>query len=87
MHLSALTNQPRITRFLLLAGAQPNIEDGNGNTALHVACRMNNLKCVEALCDRITSFDKNYYRFKYIAEPIPAENYINEMNYDGKFAI
>lgn len=82
-----LTNQPRITRFLLLAGAKPYIVDVNGNTALHLACEMNHSKCVEALCDQISNSDKNYYRFKYIPETVPPQDYINEVNYDGKFTV
>lgn len=83
LHLSTITNQPRITRFLLLAGAKPYIVDGNGNTSLHLACQMNYLKCVDALCDPISNSDRNYYRFKYIPEIVPPQSYINELNYDG----
>ncbi|XP_065202922.1 NF-kappa-B inhibitor alpha-like isoform X2 [Planococcus citri] len=83
LHLSVLTNQPRITRFLLLGGARPFVVDANGNTALHLACQMKNSKCVEALCDEIKNSDKNYYRFKYMPEIVPPQDYINETNYDG----
>ncbi|XP_065207812.1 NF-kappa-B inhibitor epsilon-like isoform X2 [Planococcus citri] len=83
LHLSVLTNQPRITRFLLLGGAKPFVVDSNGNTALHLACQMKNLRCVEALCDEIKNSDRNYYRFKYTPIIMPPQDYINETNYDG----
>ncbi|XKL66591.1 hypothetical protein PGB90_010011 [Kerria lacca] len=60
-----MLNQPEITRLLLLAGAKTGIEDMNGNTALHLACKANYFECVKALLDPLTIYEQKRFVFKF----------------------
>ena len=48
MHYAATTN-PGIIRLLRKAGAQANIQDDDGNTALHAAAETGSASCFQAL--------------------------------------
>lgn len=86
LHLSVLLRRPYITRKLLLAGAKTGCEDKNGNTALHLACKMNNLACVEALLNKTLIYrDMVNTVFMYKPKIDLPHMYINEWNYDGEF--
>lgn len=80
-----LLNKPNITRSLLLAGAKTGVEDRNGNTALHLACRFNFPDCVEALLHHVNKYEQKsaFYKYKPVID-LPRE-YINEYNYNGEF--
>ncbi|MBN3271638.1 IKBB inhibitor, partial [Polyodon spathula] len=49
LHIAVIVNQPDSVRKLLLAGASPDIQEREGNTALHIACRESRLACVMEL--------------------------------------
>ncbi|XP_034777772.2 NF-kappa-B inhibitor beta [Acipenser ruthenus] len=49
LHIAVIVNQPDSVRKLLLAGASPDIQEWEGNTALHIACRESRLECVKEL--------------------------------------
>lgn len=84
LHLSVLLNKPNLTRSLLLAGAKTGIEDRNGNTPLHLACRFNFLDCVEALLHPVNKYEQKSAFLKYNPVLDLPRQYINEYNYDGE---
>ena len=49
LHFAALTGQNNNASLLLEKKADPNLKDSKGNTALHIACRANNLELVKLL--------------------------------------
>ena len=49
LHLTILLNLPILTSLLVMKGANLDIRDKHGNTALHLACKHGNIECVEAL--------------------------------------
>ncbi|XP_022093056.1 NF-kappa-B inhibitor epsilon-like [Acanthaster planci] len=57
LHLSVLTRQPVICRALILAGAQVDSIDRNGDTPLHIACKLSDDGCIRALTERISPLE------------------------------
>ena len=57
LHYCCLYNQPIYIRSLLKLGCNPDIQDNEGNTALHIAIRENHLKCLESFINSGTNFD------------------------------
>lgn len=57
LHLSVITNQPHISKKLMLSGALLELTDNKGNTALHIACKEGYRDCVEVLTTPFYSED------------------------------
>lgn len=87
LHLSVLTEQPRITRLLILAGVRQDVLDMDGNTALHLACLANDVHCVKALLEPVTLYEEKYIKFSYKPVVSRPSDYIDEYNYDGQTCI
>ncbi|XP_059485470.1 NF-kappa-B inhibitor cactus-like isoform X2 [Neocloeon triangulifer] len=88
LHLAVLTQQERIVRALLVAGASPNLRDRNGNTALHLASEQGFSKCVHALLQPITVEEMStsglvFNAPRYISKQVLLE----EQNYDGQHCV
>ncbi|XP_055298376.1 NF-kappa-B inhibitor cactus isoform X2 [Sitodiplosis mosellana] len=72
IHLAVLTRQPNVVRRLLVAGANASIRDGDGNTALHLACINGDMTTVEALLKPITAAELKEYNQS--AHQLPQSN-------------
>ncbi|XP_067624999.1 NF-kappa-B inhibitor cactus [Eurosta solidaginis] len=88
LHLAALTKQTRISRMLLLAGAEPTLRDYHGNTALHLACMSGDDQCVNALImpfspTEITEAERQY-GFRSNQKLL---SNLKIRNYDGEFCV
>jgi ankyrin repeat protein len=57
LHLTVITRQWRMVRWLVLAGADLEARDFLGNTALHVACGNSDLDCVISLTKIVTCLE------------------------------
>ena len=57
LHLSVLTRQPEICRALILANAQVDPIDRNGDTPLHIACKLRDDGCIRALTEGISPLE------------------------------
>lgn len=55
LHLAVMTDQPKVVRSLVLAGADPSIKNSEGNTALHLASISGNLECAKALTESMAT--------------------------------
>jgi ankyrin only family protein len=84
LHLAVLTHQARIARCLLVAGANVDIRDRRGNTALHLACQIGDLECVKALTEPVTVAETNTANLQYAAFMQQVPQNLEERNYDGK---
>ncbi|XP_030073439.1 NF-kappa-B inhibitor beta [Microcaecilia unicolor] len=49
LHIAVIIGLPTFIKKLLLAGADPCIQEKNGNTALHVACKEGQYPCAQTL--------------------------------------
>nr|XP_033811015.1 NF-kappa-B inhibitor beta [Geotrypetes seraphini] len=49
LHIAVIIGLPTFIKQLLLAGADPCIQEKNGNTALHVACKEEQYTCAQTL--------------------------------------
>ena len=49
LYAASFANQPDAVQYLLSRGANPNLQRGDGSTALHVACKKGNIDCLKAL--------------------------------------
>lgn len=83
LHLAVLTHQARIARCLLVAGANVDVRDRRGNTALHLACQIGDLECVKALMEPITVAETNTANLQYDAFMQEVPQNLEERNYDG----
>lgn len=52
LHYAVLSNQKLVCQQLLKSGASPNVQDGQGNTALHLSLSSDkpNNECIQILC-------------------------------------
>lgn len=79
LHLAVLTQQPKIVRRLILAGANPSLRSFRGNTPLHLACTTGDLASVKALIDPINSMEKNYFlageKIQILSQDLEQRNY------------
>ena len=57
LHLAVDYGNVEIVKLLLSFGAQPNVKDNDGNTALHLAVMDGNCECLEAIlnCSNLSS--------------------------------
>ena len=46
LHLAVLTDQPEVVRQLMTAGADPNAQDRNGQTAAHMCAARGHIGCL-----------------------------------------
>jgi ankyrin repeat protein len=81
LHLSVLTDQPKVTRRLIVAGAEVDKRDKDGNTALHIACRQGQYKNVQNLLEPVRYHEtkQNSYEIPYQAIP----QTLSIKNYEG----
>ncbi|XP_077868723.1 uncharacterized protein LOC144359431 [Saccoglossus kowalevskii] len=49
LHLAVITNQWQMTRLLILGGADGNLTDRNGQTAVHLSCQRSNMECLHSI--------------------------------------
>jgi ankyrin repeat protein len=73
LHLAVITNKPRIVRCLISHGASVASFDHNGDTPLHLACRLGYSECILALTDQTF----------HSQQAVPLKDIIKRMNYDG----
>ncbi|EZA60965.1 hypothetical protein DMN91_005316 [Ooceraea biroi] len=85
LHLAVLTQQPRIVRRLILAGADPSLRNFRGNTALHLACANGDLACTKALTDPLTSMERNELTSGQEVPVIPQD--LEQRNYTGQMCL
>jgi len=85
LHLAVLTQQPKIVRRLIMAGADPSLRNFRGNTALHLACANGDLACTKALTDPLTSMERSEYLISEQEPVIPQD--LEQRNYMGKHRI
>ena len=81
LHLAAITNQPEVVKQLLVAGAEVDLRDREGNTALHIACREGYHKVVQCLLQPLSLNKKNRNIKSVPLTKIPQNFSIR--NYDG----
>lgn len=87
LHLAVLTHQARIARCLVVAGANVDVRDRRGNTALHLACQIGDLECVKALLEPITVAETNTANLQYEAVMQQLPQNLEERNYDGQMCV
>ncbi|KAJ9601000.1 hypothetical protein L9F63_000838 [Diploptera punctata] len=87
LHLAVLTRQPKIVRYLVIAGANQYIQDCHGNTALHLACQNGDLNCVKALTEPIHVDENNGVNLQYTPYIQELPPRFEERNYDGQMCV
>ena len=82
IHLAVITKQPLLVRKLMAAGAQVDVPDRNGNTALHLASREGSTLITKALVEPITKEERDEVEYEIPYVRIPQN--LEARNYDGK---
>jgi ankyrin only family protein len=75
LHLAAITNQPEVVRQLIVAGAEVESRDREGNTALHIACREGFHQVVQCLLRPVSESHHNCLRITNIPQDLSIRNY------------
>ena len=85
LHLAVITKQPEIVRLLVLLGASLDMQDRNGNTPLHHACKEGSEECVEQLTKGITEEELSDVQISAVGNITRIPQDLNIRNYDGMF--
>ena len=83
LHLAVLTGQYQVVRKLVVCGASLDIKNQNGDTALHLACKRGDIKCVLALVTPITQEDAMNSPYPLPYRMIPQDQSV--YNFNGTF--
>ena len=83
LHLAVITHQPKIVRSLILAGADPSIQNFQGNTALHLVCASGDLECAKALTEPLTQEERTALKGK---NPPAIPQNLEQRNFTGKYS-
>lgn len=81
LHLSVLNNNPHLVRELVIRGADLTVQDRDGNTPLHIACKKNSIPSIIALTTVITPTDREKCSY-HVSTQIPQRQ--NIYNYKGQ---
>ena len=81
LHLAVLTNQISIVRRLVVAGADTESRDKEGNLAIHLACRDNLVKILRSLLEPVSVEDQKRNNYGAHVQKIPQN--LDSKNYEG----
>ena len=85
LHLSVIVDRPELVTLMLERGACATLQDRNGDTPLHIACRRGLLDCIEAMTSTVTLPDTIGDVMNYDGETIvhvaAAEGHVNIVRY------
>lgn len=89
LHLAALTSKANVVRRLVVAGATLDIQDHNGNTALHIASRKGDVDSVLALITPVEGEEVAEISHIYMIHPQKCDlsHVINKKNFDGQTSL
>ncbi|WAQ98398.1 NFKB1-like protein [Mya arenaria] len=80
LHLETITNNPKVSKRLVVAGTEIEMQDYNGNTALHIACIQEWAGVARSLIQHVSYEETKQNSFKIPYVPIPQNFEIR--NYD-----
>ncbi|GCC17828.1 NF-kappa-B inhibitor epsilon-like [Chiloscyllium punctatum] len=81
LHLAMYTRQTKIVRQLVLKGVDTELQDRNGNTALHLACQYSLEECVPVLTKPVTAKEHALFGFD-TPSPLGPQN-LERHNWQG----
>ena len=81
LHLAVLTNQVSLVRRLVVAGADTESRDKEGNMAIHLACRDNLVNILRSLLEPISAEEQKRNNYDASVQNIPHN--LNSKNYEG----
>lgn len=80
LHLAALTHQMEIARRLMVGGADIEIQDSNGDTPLHIACRLGDIDMVSVLLRPIELSETQFNEYRIPVRQVPQNLEIRNSN-------
>ncbi|CAB0031272.1 unnamed protein product [Trichogramma brassicae] len=81
LHVAVSMHQPRTARRLVIAGANLNVENSNGDTPLHLACSNGDIYCAKALTYPVAT-NEVIWLGRENSLPIAKQN-LEQINNDG----
>ena len=81
LHVAVLTNQAALVRRLVIGGADLESRDKDGNMAIHLACRENNIQCVQALLEPVRYEEQKINNYEISFQKVPQN--LESKNYEG----
>lgn len=77
LHLAVLTAQWNVARQLMVWGALVALQDHNGDTPLHIACRQGDMNCVRVLTSPVTYEEVTNIHYSIPFQKIPQDTIFN----------
>jgi len=89
LHIAVLVNQQAMVRRLVVAGAQTDIRDREGNTPLHLAAKRGHKDCAIALLSSISTEElkDSVVPHRHSSHKHSPSNLLNLKNYNGEHCI
>lgn len=86
LHLAVETAQYQIVRWLIVAGAKPNPRDAQGDSPLHIAARLGDMNCINAITQPVQLKHVNAMSLGY-PTPTYEKCKLDQWNYLGQTCV
>ena len=83
LHLSVMTGQWRVVRWLIVAGAKPCPRNIRGDTPLHLAASLGDIYCCKAIVDPVHQQERDGIALEYPIHPYQKCD-LDQLNYSGE---
>ncbi|KAL3269475.1 hypothetical protein HHI36_008544 [Cryptolaemus montrouzieri] len=86
LHLAVATDQWRIVRWLIVAGAEPGPRNFRGESPLHIAARLGNLNCCKAITETVHLEERKFLNLNYEITSYKQVD-LDQWDYEGQTCI